>query len=366
MFRPISNRGLGLIELLIAVLLGMIVLGLTFEFFSGLEGISQSVGVMTTSSQSLQSSVDLISRDLYEAGQAIPQGGIPLPSGPGSVSVIRPGAGANYFPSNNGVLSAITPGADLSGTIDGEPSDEITVIMTDVNWLGIPVLGVSSVTYAGGSGYSVVVTIPASCEPGVTVPSSFNCTLGPDGYNVNAGDLMMFTTVGGLNALGMITQVNYGTNTITFGSDSLHLNQACAAEGCAGSIDSLQQAGAYPSGMSLTLVDMVTYYLVASDNSNPPHQYVLMRQLDDATAYAVAYGINSLQFSYDFSDGTDTDIRDPNPTEYPGQGSNQVRTVLVDLSTISSEPMSYQGQYYSNSVATSVTIRNLEYVNQFP
>lgn len=366
MFRPTSNRGLGLIELLLAVLLATVVLGLAFEFFNGLEGMSQSVGVMTTANQSLQASVDLISRDLYEAGQSIPQGGIPLPSGPGSVSVIRPGAGANYFPTNNGVLSAITPGADLSGNIDGEPSDEITLIMTDENWLGIPVLDISSVTYAGGTGYNIAVTIPASCQPGVTVPSSFDCTLGPNGYNVNPGDLMMFTTVGGLNALGMITQVNYASNTLTFGSDSLDLNQACAAQGCAGSIDSLQHDGAYPSGMTLALVDMITYYLEATDNSNPPHQYVLMRQLDDATPNAVAYEINSLQFSYDFSDGTDTDIRNPNPALYPGQGSNQIRTVLVDLSTISNEPMSYQGQYYSNALATSVTIRNLEYVNQFP
>jgi hypothetical protein len=349
---PNRATGVGLLELMVAVALTLILLDAVFQFFNVMERTSAGVALMTQVNGSLRASMDLISRDLYAAGTAIPIGGIPLPNGSGSTPVTRPGASGQVFPTNNGVLSTITPGYGVSGTIDGEPSDEVTLVTVDENWTNLPPLQISSMTSSTGNGYTVNVTIPASCVSPGCIPS-----LSSSGtYNVNVGDLLMFSTTGGLYALGMVTEVNTSSNTIYFDSDPLGLDQVCAAQGCTGSIDSLKEAGAYPSGMALTKVDMITYYI---SNTNPAHPYSLMRELNAAAPNPVSYGVNSLQFSYDLSTGV-ADLRNPNPST-----PNEIRNVNLTVSGISNVPLP-SGQFFSNTLSSSVTIRNLEYVNQFP
>jgi hypothetical protein len=349
--------GVGLLELMVAVALALILLDAVFQFFNVMERTSAGVTLMTQVNESLRGSMDLISRDLYAAGTGIPIGGIPLPNGTGSTSVTRPGASGQVFPTNNGVLSSITPGYGVSGTIDGEPSDEITLVTVDENWTNLPPLQISSMTSSTANGYTVNVTIPASC-----VSPGCNPSLSPSGtYNVNIGDLLMFSTPGGLYALGMVTNVNTSSNTIYFHSDPLGLDQVCAAQGCTGSIDSLKEAGVYPAGMALTKVDMITYYI---SNTNSAHPYSLMRELNagnetQTPTQPVSYGVNSLQFSYDLSTGA-ADLRNPNPST-----PNQIRNVNLTVSGISNVPLP-SGQFFSNTLSSSVTIRNLEYVNQFP
>ncbi|MGH9450830.1 MAG: PilW family protein [Terriglobia bacterium] len=349
-----NARGVGLMEMLIAMLLTVILLGAAFGFFDGMESMSEEVSVMSEANNSLRGSADLITRDIYAAGTAIPAGGIPIPTGPGSVQVKRPGPGSTYFPATNGVLSVITPGPGLSGTIGGIPSDEITVIMVDENWTGQPALQISSITDSVSNGYTVNVTVPPSCTQ--------NCTMAAGGaYNVNVGDLLMFTASGG-SALGLVTSVDTTNNIVYFAADPLNLDQVCAAQGCAGSIDALEpdpvnRPGVYPPGMTLTKIDMVTYYI---DNSNPAHPYTLQRELAADTPNAVAYGINNLQVTYDLSTGGAGNTNLPNPAN-----PNQIRKVNLWLSAISPHPLRKSHRYYSNSLASAVTLRNLEYVNQF-
>lgn len=349
-----SERGVGLLEMLVAVLLSVILLGAAFGFFDNMESMSEEVSVMSEANGNLRGSFDLVTRDLYAAGTAIPAGGVPIPNGAGSTQVKRPGPGSTFFPATNGVLSVVTPGSGLSGTIDGATSDEITLIMVDENWTGQPALQISSITDSVGSGYTVNVTIPASCPA--------NCTLAAGGaYNVNVGDVMMFTASTG-SALGIVTSVDTTNNILYFAADPLGLDQVCAANGCAGSIDALEpdpvnKPGIYPSGMAITKLDMVTYYL---DNSNPAHPYTLMRQLGSDAPVAVAYGINNMQFTYDLSAGGAGNTNLPSPAN-----PNQIRKVNLWLSAISPHRLRKSQHYYSNSLASSVTLRNLEYVNQF-
>lgn len=349
-----NERGVGLMEMLIAVLLTVILLGAAFGFFDNMESMSEEVSVMSEANNSLRGSVDLITRDIYAAGTAIPAGGVPIPSGAGAAQVKRPGPGSTYFPATNGVLSVVTPGPGLSGTIDGLPSDEITLIMVDENWTGQTALQISSITDSVSNGYTVNVTIPASCTQ--------NCTIAPGGaYNVNVGDVMMFTASTG-SGLGIVTTVDNVNNIVYFAADPLGLDQVCVAQGCAGSIDALEpdpvnNPGVYPSGMALTKIDMVTYYI---DNSKPAHPYTLMRQLGADAPNAVAYGINNLQVTYDLSTGGAGNTNLPNPAN-----PNQIRKVNLWLSAISPSPLRKSHRYYSNSLASAVTLRNLEYVNQF-
>jgi prepilin-type N-terminal cleavage/methylation domain-containing protein len=352
--RTIAHRrqaGFTIVEMMVAATISLILLGAAFHFFDDMESMTQSVAVMADVNQSLRGSIDLIGRDLYQAGASIPIGGVPLPNGTGASYVNRPGPAGQYFPPNNGVLSVITPGYGLSGNIDGNTSDEVTVVMVDNNWTAQSSMAINSITSASSPLTGYIVNVPAS----------YNLASGSS-YNVNAGDLLMFSTTGGLSALGLVTGVDTTGNNITLAGDALNLDQVCAAQGCAGSIDSLQtdpigQPGVYPSGMTLTKVDMITYYL---DNSNPAHPYTLMRQINAAASNAVAYGINSLQFSYDLSTGT-SNVRNPDPVT-----PNQIRSVNMMLSAISAQKLRRSGQFFSNTMTTTVTIRNLEYVNQFP
>ncbi|MGH9455914.1 MAG: PilW family protein [Terriglobia bacterium] len=348
---------------MIATALSIILLGAAFHFFDDLESLTESVGVMAEVNQSLRASTDLMARDIYQSGAQIPQGGIPLPNGTGASPVHRPGPGGYDFPvsSDGGVLPAITPGFGQGGTMGGKTSDEITLAMINENWAGQPQVPISNITASPSTGYAVTVTIP---PPGctVTISPGFDCTLGPGGYNVQVNDFLMFS--GGNNALGLVTQVDTTQNIIYFSGDPLNLNQLCSPPNanCGGTIDSLQpdpvnEPGVYPNGMALTKLDVVTYYL---DNSKPANPYQLMRIVGNNAANPVAYGINWLQITYDLSTGVTNDS-DQDGSVLP----NQIRKVNLWLSGISQNKLRRSQQFFGNTMGTTVTIRNLEYVNQF-
>jgi prepilin-type N-terminal cleavage/methylation domain-containing protein len=363
-----GDRGFTLVEVMIATALSIILLGAAFNFFNDLEGLTESVTVMAEVNQNLRASTDLMARDIYQAGAQIPTGGIPLPNGNGASPVLRPGPGGYDFPTaaDGGVLPVITPGYQQGGTMDGKTSDEITLAMIDENWTTVPALPISSITASQATGYSVNVTIPPpSCT--VTANPVFDCTLGANGYNVQANDFLMFSTPSGTHALGLVTNVDTRNNVIYFSGDPLNLNQLCNPPNasCGGSIDSLQadpvnQPGVYPNGMALTKIDVVTYYL---DNSNAANPYELMRVVGNHTANPVAYGINWVQITYDLSTGiTNDDDQDGLVTASP----NQISKVNLDLSGISQHKLRRSQHYFGNSLVTAVAVRNLQYVNQFP
>ncbi|HTV56488.1 MAG TPA: hypothetical protein VMI06_16450 [Terriglobia bacterium] len=373
-----SAAGIALVEVILALALSVIVLGAAFDYFNDAASMTQIVSVMSGVNENLNGAAALMAHDLYAAGTGIPSGGIPLPNGTGSAAVKRPGAGSATFPvsTNNGVLSVITPGSGLSGTIDGQSSDEVTILKEDPVWTGqtwsstnqnwslqslavATVSGKGNITYSASTGYTVTAQFQAStCSA---------CSA------ISAGDLLLFTTASEGYALGMVTTApsfatsgGITTATITFGSDPLGLNQACAASGCTGSIDSLKQSGSYPAGITLTKIDMTTYYLA---NSYMTHSYVLMRQVGNNAASPVAYGISYMHFTYDAvnqASPPQLDASDPNPTCASTQCPNDIRTVHLTLSATSSSTLRESGQYYQNSIVSSITLQNLDFSNQFP
>ncbi|MGH9404764.1 MAG: PilW family protein [Terriglobia bacterium] len=382
--RP-TDRGFGLLEMLIAMAVTVVMLGAAFMFFDDMESMTEQVSVMSKVNENLRGASDLITKDIYTAGTSIPTGGIPIPwtSGQTYSLVKRPGPGANYFPANNGVLSVIVPGNTLSGTIDGLPSDEITVITVDENWVGLAPLQISSMSSSSSTGYMVNVTIPSGCTPAA---SCANLAAGQI-YSVNTGDLLMFSTTGGLHALGMVTSVDQANNIIYFASDPLGLDQVCgSASTCVGSIDALGSppySGTYPSGMTLTKIDMVTYFIdttstqhkcVSAGASNPVESCPLMREVDasmelnpSSAEPVVAFGISNLQFAYDLTTGGagTSGLSGLIPYTSPFTPS-EVGKVDLSISAISPSTLRKSRRYYSNTFDTSVTVRNLEYVNQFP
>lgn len=340
MYHRISKRavvadcvpGFTLVEMLVASSLALLVLGTAFILFNQFFAVSDAASLMEDANGSLRASVNLIARDLTGAGSGIPIGGVPLPGGTGAQPVRRPGPGTNYFPTGSGVISAVTPGFGLGPTLEGSVSDIITILVDDPSCTlgGVPLAGINS------EGTEITV------DPSTDLSGS---------AMVYEGDTIMFTSSRG-TALGMVTRVDLDTRTVRFDTgDPLGLNQPGAESGTLASLKN--EDGTYPP-TTATRIFMNTYYLDVTDANQPR----LMRQVGAGTPFHVAGIITALQFSYDLSDGTTTNQRTVTTP-------NQIRKVNLMARARSERPWRQSGQFYTNTLTTSITIRNLAYRNKY-
>ena len=63
---------------------------------------------MSDANQNLRAAINLVARDLMQAGRGIPIGGVPIPSGAGSSAIIRPGPTGTSYTFDNVTLSTLT------------------------------------------------------------------------------------------------------------------------------------------------------------------------------------------------------------------------------------------------------------------
>jgi prepilin-type N-terminal cleavage/methylation domain-containing protein len=110
------EAGFSLIELLVAVAILVTIVGATLAALSqGLQA-TQGVTLMADTQENLRAGLNYMVRDLVQAGEGIPQGGIPLPNtvaGVVNVNEPSPPTLAYKFPAASTVLTAITPGPQL-------------------------------------------------------------------------------------------------------------------------------------------------------------------------------------------------------------------------------------------------------------
>src|SRR6202171_4515674 len=80
-----NARGFSLVELMVAMTLGLIVLAATTQLFKS--GMDATILVTQSSEmqQSARATLNLIAKDVSMAGSGLPSGGLPLPNGAGSV-----------------------------------------------------------------------------------------------------------------------------------------------------------------------------------------------------------------------------------------------------------------------------------------
>ena len=357
-------KGYSLVELMVAMALALMILGMAFTFFNDMYNTADLADNIADVNENLRATVNVISTDLMTSGTEIAVGGIPIPSGGTATPINRPGPpGAGTFPAT-GAIPVVSPGPGLgpnccgpTGTI---PTDLITLI--SINQLSnldqYPLTNITtSVTAA-----TITVALPVP-GPGTNINPAGPPTPNPSA--VVPGQLIMLTNVNG-SCLLTVTAVNYTTNIITFThtdpNDTFGLNQFSGPT--SGTINQLKTGGTFPS-TSAYHVSMVTYYL---DNSTTP--YRLMKQYLFKTAanppQPVALDINVLQFSYSLYPACDTPS-DPcrSITDYPSQGPNNIRKVNIWAIGQADHPNRKTGRYFSNSIATSVTIQNLAYYNKY-
>src|SRR5207249_9966720 len=86
--QPRSNtaKGFTLLELMVAVALGLIVLAATTQLFKSGMDATILVSQQSEMQQSVRSALNLIAKDVSMAGSGLPSGGVSLPNGTGSVA----------------------------------------------------------------------------------------------------------------------------------------------------------------------------------------------------------------------------------------------------------------------------------------
>lgn len=357
-----NARGFSLVELMVAMTLGLIVLAATTQLFKS--GMDATILVTQSSEmqQSVRATLNLIAKDVSMAGSGLPTGGLALPNGPGSVAPLfavdanRAWLANNAYPgsfmygiipgNNNGMES----GGPIAVTATGVGSDAITIIYADYSF---PLRQyTTSIPAANPLGDKVTFAPPAAPPPG------FPAIQSPTG--IQLGDLILFRNNLG-SAVGEVTGIvpNGPSNTdISFANgDPLKMNQTGAANG---NILSIIGGGA----TTATRIWAVTYFIEvpAAASGQPPR---LMRQVSGQVPSPVADNIIGLTVTYDMCDGTNGPNCSgvANPFLAPFSPS-QIHKVNIQVMAQTLNP--YGNRSRSTALTTSVSTRSLSFKDRYP
>jgi type IV pilus assembly protein PilW len=362
-------RGFSLVELLIAVALGLIVLGATTQLFK--HGMDATVLVSQSSEmqQNVRSTLNLIAKDVSMAGSGLPSGGLSLPYGAGAtasffaVDPTKAWLANNTYPSGivagapvtnfmYGIIPGSGNGMELGGPAaigaTGAGSDAITVIYADY---AFP-LNQYKASFPAANPNGDVVTL----QPPAVPPPGFPAVQSPTGIQV--GDLILLNNPKGY-AVGEVTGIApNGANTdLTFANgDPLNINQSGAAKG--------NIAYIIPGGNpTATRIWAVTYFVEvpAAATGQAPR---LMRQVNGQTPQPVADNIIGLQVRYDMCDGTNG----PNCSNIPDAlaapfSPSQIHKVNIQI--MGQTLLSYGNKSRSTVLSTSVSTRSLSFKDRY-
>jgi prepilin-type N-terminal cleavage/methylation domain-containing protein len=384
------QRGFSLIEVLVAISILVTIVGLSIGALLQAQSAAKMVSYEANTQENLRAGMHFLVRDLAQAGEGIPQGGISIPNTGTGSAVFRPGTGTTFSYAGTvfTTLPPIMPGSALgpfiksvnptTGAIltSASNTDIVNILYAD-NTL-VDVHGNNTYTDQVASASNPVcngvmsstgafVTLDANCftMPGVTNP-------------IAIGNLIMFHNQNG-TALEYVTGV--AGQTIDFAAgDPAGLNQTGLTAGTVYSIQTFN--GTTPTGTfpptSITRVWLVTYYI---DSTTNPQKPMLVRQVNypnyPAGAPAnppqqIADAIEDLTFSYDITASV------ASAGTYPGGAGNastplypdlptQIRAVNVFLAGRSEYSTQTQNSYtfLHNNLTTQVCPRSLSFQNLY-
>jgi len=362
-----TTRGFTLVELTIAMALGVLVIGTAVGLFSKALDASFIVTQRAEMQQNARSGMGMIQQDISLAGSGLPVGGVQLPTGAGSTNSLF-GCDQNtcYIANNNwpggNHMSGVIPGP-FSGTAltnGGTNSDAVTILYTDTTYA----LNEYAVTLAA-DGTSATFALPNPLP--APLPSPWPPTPVNDPVvGLKVGDLVLFTNNLG-SAVGEVTNVAGGglPTVVSFSNgDALNLNQSGAASGRIADISGATNTVAYR-------LMVITYYLdlpAGADNKQytaDDGQPRLMRQVSGHPPTPVAEEISGLQFTYDiYDDATGqatANLKDAGMGV--GKSPNQIRKINMSLSARA--PLQGHGGYQNFDVATSISARNMSFKDRY-
>jgi len=376
-----SQKGFSLIELLVAMTVTLIIAAATLSLFNYALNVNASSTQLSNINGNLRSAMNLLTRDLLQAGQGIPTGGVALPVGTGCQNINRPVyTGTAQFPygcpnsSTYPNMPAVIPGNALGPNIIQIPAlswmpettskntDMITMVYQDNNLVTNLVPATLAPNYLTTVTSSALTFSSAVTISGVTVS---NPAVAGDVFLVYGGGLYRYVVA--TNVSGQVVSIATG--------DPFQLNQQGTA--ASGTISDLSTAGVpfgstcdasvtpLPAACAATAqrVLMVTYFLDNTTVVNGQTVPRLMRQVGMNAPVSVAEVIEDLEFSFDYVNGT-APIN--NVVSTPGGlTDNQIRKVNVYMAARSDAVLTQSGNYIRNNLATQVDIRSLAFVNRY-
>ena len=332
-----AEQGFSLVEVLIAAVISLILLAGALGAFNNAIGMNEKASLLADLEQNLRAGMNLLVRDFITAGWGIPTGGIPIPSGDGTLPVKRPGppdSDYNFTPAVT--LSAVNPGAGLGPDGNGRATDIVNLLYAD----NLLPLNQSPLVSIASNGTSAVVN---NGTPISGVPNA-----------IRSGDLIAFSNALG-NTVQYVTRVSGQTMYFEAG-DPLNLNQASAPQG---SIMQLQSGGTFPP-TTATRIWLVTFYL---DTTTDPEMPRLIRRINDRDGEVLALVLEDLQLSYDLVDGVTNPTNVKTTTE--PNSPNQIRKVSILLSGRSSSVDRNTEEFLRRSLTTQVSLRSLSFIDRY-
>ena len=366
-----KHRGFTLTELLIAMGVGLIVLGSAVSLFSRAVNLSFLVTQRAEMQQNGRAALDMMAKDISLAGAGIPSGGVQLPDGAGATASkfacdpVQCYVTNNQFPLSNNFFGAIpNPGIGLpvqttSGAL-GPNTDVLTVAYTDSTFpLNEYVVTLNS------AGTVATFTLPSPAPnplPLIWPPTPVN----DPAQGLKTGDLVLLTNNVG-SAIGEVTNVAAAGPAVNISFtdlDTLNINQSAAA---AGNIKAIVPG----SGTVANRVLLISYYIDIppgpdgiryTADDGPPR---LMRQVNGQPPVPVAENVSGLQASYDiFNDvsGVATaNLKDAGMSL--GDSPNQIRKVNLVVSTRS--PLKGVVGFQTLDLATAVSARDMSFKDRY-
>ncbi|HWZ42509.1 MAG TPA: prepilin-type N-terminal cleavage/methylation domain-containing protein [Candidatus Saccharimonadales bacterium] len=359
------KAGFSLLELLIALAVGLVVVGAGITLFrNGMEA-SVVVSQRAQMQEDLRAAENLMLKDISLAGAGLPVGGIATPTGPRTFSAkigcdqtacYLPAAAPVGIPLPNDHLYWLIPGAGKGPTINAAsgPTDVVTVVYADT---ALP-LGAYNITLNGPSATDVTFTLPNPAPAPLPTPVN-DASVG-----LTTGDLVLFQNTQG-QAIGELTQ-NVTANGNIYDAkfndkDVLLFNQVAATGG------DLQQllGGAQTTA---TRVFVISYFLaVLPDPSGAgPGTPRLMRQVNGQTPAPVAENVVDLRFVYDAYDNNGNLVAalpDGGASLAPPISPNLIQKVGLHLIARSST-RGLKG-YQNIDLQTEVSVRNMSFKDRY-
>jgi hypothetical protein len=379
--------GFSFTELMVATAITLVVTGAALTTFQNAMAINDSAAQLSDANQNLRAGTNQLIRDLLMAGRIIGAEGIAMPSGTGVRSFLRPGppGSALTFPlivdSDTTLnLPSITTGYQLGPTINGSPTDVVTLLTVDE--------------------FMPFITTP---PPSPSVSPAIEGTIAPDGASVTlaatspwlvgdtvndtpaiqVGDLVFLKGPNG-NAIQTVTSTD--ATHIYFASNSSYdwfqFNQNTApVRPMAVLKGSTSTTTVWTAKVTLFKALMITYYV---DNVTTPGTPRLTRAVNHCPSVAtscpgltfdpqaLAGVVEDLDLSYDLVDGVNNPSNvaslpytvgvAPDAVTY---NSNQIRKVNIHVGVRSEVISKPSDDYVRNHISTSVAVRSLASVDRY-
>jgi type II secretory pathway pseudopilin PulG len=376
------NRGYSLLELMVAMGIGMIMIGAAVKLFSQALNASWVTSQRAEMQQDFRAASNLLQRDISMAGagalgqQGLAANAVGLPTGTGKVPIYPcvgltgcsyVNGGAVAYPTTSGApyFYSIIPGPGLGILLNGTASDILTVVSADTT------LALNCYTASiDPTGTIVTFQLPPAPWPstcvlptGVATPQAVNDAV----VGLQAGDMVLF----GTQAVGVVTGpvsacTPTGTNTACYtvnfaASDPGHINQPTAATGSLAQFVASGKPASSPISVSAVRVLTVTYYLDISPSDGVTPR--LMRLQSGKPPAPVAENVVNLKFSFDVNNNG---VVNANQTTLPaGTTPAMITKVNILHMTMRSQMYGLTG-YQGLDLQTSISARNLSSQQEYP